>query len=631
MPQYTLKDGSNTLDRRLDRIPAFDTRSLQFLVRDKLTTEQQTLVSRMWAAPDGTPVLDQGQEGACFPPGTFVRLTDGSQKYIEDIRPLDHVVTAEGRWGRVTQVMVRKADRGLVKVNISGHLSISCTPEHPFLTQRGFVAAEQLTSTDKVAITRWSPEPDGDLSITTANLVDLRDLRGVLSGKVNTGGVITTVTPLPELIGKTPDFGRLLGLYAAEGHTCANKVVWTFNRTELSTLVAETVNLVKAVFEAEPRIQVRPNNAVNVVLYGKAWRRLFEVLVPGTSKHGDKRLSRHVTCGPAAYRKAVFDGWMAGDGHIRRTEQNGVSVCKQLALDMHAFATDLGLRPALRESAPTQNAFAATRQRRFDLTVGTGGGSNRSAAQDDNAVWRSVQSIDTWAAYDSWVYNIEVEGDHSYVADGVGVHNCCGFGVTHELLYYPVPVRQLDANFAREKVYWPAQREDPWDGGSYPDANPRYEGTSVLYAVKAAADLGYYAEYRWATSEPEMARGVGHLGPAIIGVDWYEKMFTPDSNGYIHPTGDKAGGHCCLIIGVNVDKRRTKGNEPAQAEDPTKTGYYTLHNSWGPTWGTNGNAKISRQDMAKLIADNGEVCIITRRTLPKQTTKKAEAALPRAE
>lgn len=186
---------------------------------------------------------------------------------------------------------------------------------------------------------------------------------------------------------------------------------------------------------------------------------------------------------------------------------------------------------------------------------------------------------------------------------------CVGFGVTNELLYYPVPVRGLDATFAREKIYWVAQREDPWPGGAYPTANPRYEGTSVLYGVKAAADLGYYTEYSWATAEKEMALGVGHLGPAIIGIDWTEDMFEPDATGFLHATGDKLGGHCILVTAVNI-----------------RSGYYTLHNSWGPDWGNHGDAKISRTDMAKLLDADGECCIITQRNQPPPVKKQADAA-----
>jgi hypothetical protein len=198
---------------------------------------------------------------------------------------------------------------------------------------------------------------------------------------------------------------------------------------------------------------------------------------------------------------------------------------------------------------------------------------------------------------------------------------CVGFGVAHELLYYPVAVRGLGADFARQKIYWVAQREDPWPGGSYEGASPRYEGTSVLYGIKAAADLGYYTEYRWATSEKELALGVGHLGPAIIGVDWYEGMFKPDNNGFIHATGDKMGGHCTLLIGVNVNA----------GSDPDK-GYYILHNSWGPSWGDRGNCKIRRSDMVKLMDANGEACIITGRAEPQptkqQAAEKADEILP---
>ncbi len=609
---YTLKNGTETQDRRLDRIPMFDQRSLSYRINASLNAEQREPVSKRWAAPAGTPVLDQGREGACFTGDVLIKLANGALRPIKDIRLLDEVVTAEGRVGRVIQLMVREANRGMVEVAIEGHVPLRCTPEHPVLTTNGYVAAEQLKPGDRLAVVKYQPQRDEPL--LPRDLVDISDMRGVVAGEMNAGGVTVTINALPELLTRTPALGRLLGLYAAEGHTTANKVTWSYGGHERGTLVPETVDLIKTVFDAQARVQVRPNGAINVVLYGKTWRRLFETLIPGTSKHGDKRLSEHVAQGPDEYRRALLEGWIAGDGHTRRTEVTAVSVSRTLSLDMHSIATSLDLRPRLRSSAPSMNQYAASRQQRYDFAYGTGGGSARSARQDDAAVWRRVQSV-VPVEYEGYVYNLEVEGDHSYVADGIGVHNCVGFGITHELLYYPVAVRGLDANFAKEKIYWVAQREDPWPGGSYPGASPIYEGTSVLYGIKAAADLGYYQEYRWATSEMEMRLGVGYLGPAIIGVDWYEGMFRPAADGYIRPTGDKAGGHCTLIIGVNVREK-----------------CYILHNSWGPGWGENGNAKISFFDMEKLLGDGGECCIITQRTLPPpvkhQAATRAAAILP---
>lgn len=176
---------------------------------------------------------------------------------------------------------------------------------------------------------------------------------------------------------------------------------------------------------------------------------------------------------------------------------------------------------------------------------------------------------------------------------------CTGFGVTNELRFNPAPIPKLDAKFARETIYWGAQRTDPWPGGSYPGATPQYEGSSVLAAVKTAAKLGYYGQYRWAFGESDLALAVSFHGPVILGLNWRTGMFRPDTNNFLHATGANEGGHCLVCIGINVEG-----------------GYYTIYNSWGPGWGLDGTAKVSRTDMADRLADNGEACIPVTRFAP---------------
>lgn len=176
---------------------------------------------------------------------------------------------------------------------------------------------------------------------------------------------------------------------------------------------------------------------------------------------------------------------------------------------------------------------------------------------------------------------------------------CTGFGVTNELRFNPIAVPKLDAKFAHDTIYWGAQRTDPWPGGSYPGATPVYEGSSVLAAVKTAAKLGFYGQYRWAFGENDLALAVSYQGPAILGLKWTAGMFRPDRNGFLKPTGSEQGGHCLLCIGINVEG-----------------GFYTLYNSWGPGWGDHGTAKISRADMAQRLADEGEACIPVTRFAP---------------
>jgi hypothetical protein len=139
-------------------------------------------------------------------------------------------------------------------------------------------------------------------------------------------------------------------------------------------------------------------------------------------------------------------------------------------------------------------------------------------------------------------------------------------------------------------IYKRARQLDEWDGEDY-------EGSSVLAAMKAGQEKGWYKEYRWCFSEQDLSLAVSRKGPCVLGVNWYEGMCDVDSKGYIHPTGELVGGHAILCKGYNVKKER-----------------YTLHNSWGRGWGIYGACYISKADMAKLLKQRGEACIPVIRT-----------------
>jgi hypothetical protein len=176
---------------------------------------------------------------------------------------------------------------------------------------------------------------------------------------------------------------------------------------------------------------------------------------------------------------------------------------------------------------------------------------------------------------------------------------CVGFAVTNELRATPRPALDLDGTYAREAIYWEAQKIDPWDGGAYPGAHPWYEGTSVLAGIKTAAAAGWYREYRWAFGEPDLAAAISHVGPAVLGLPWYRGMMQPDEDGHLQPTGEVVGGHAVLCLGINVPRAA-----------------YVIYNSWGPGWGDRGRAWIARDAMARLLADDGEACIPTVRSRP---------------
>lgn len=171
---------------------------------------------------------------------------------------------------------------------------------------------------------------------------------------------------------------------------------------------------------------------------------------------------------------------------------------------------------------------------------------------------------------------------------------CVGFGWTDELAAKPVAVRGAGQATA-VPLYYACQRGDQFAGGEYPGASPVSSGTTVEAGAQVLTAAGHYLEYRWARTEREVALAVGHKGPVVIGVNWYEGMEDPDSDGFIRKTGDVLGGHCVLVFGINA-----------------RGGYYKIQNSWGPGWGQDGTCRISRDDLGALLDEQGDACLPVR-------------------
>lgn len=188
---------------------------------------------------------------------------------------------------------------------------------------------------------------------------------------------------------------------------------------------------------------------------------------------------------------------------------------------------------------------------------------------------------------------------------------CVGFGFSHEALARPKMVLGIDNQYARE-LYWEIQMEDPWPGGAYPSAEPFYEGTSVLTGAQVMTRRGFYSSYHWALNAKDVAEGIGYTGPCVLGLDWFEGMFDPDSDGFLRPTGFLAGGHCLCAIGVKIVYKRWSGlrfwRTRTWDDVDFDRSYVILHNSWGPSWGDNGRAKLSLTDLDFLMTRQGEAC-----------------------
>lgn len=194
-------------------------------------------------------------------------------------------------------------------------------------------------------------------------------------------------------------------------------------------------------------------------------------------------------------------------------------------------------------------------------------------------------------------YTWRVRRPLDQVRDGA----CVGFAWTHELIGRPREHLGLDAAFARQVIYWEAQKIDRWPGGVYPGADPLVAGTSVLAAAKVVQAAGYIHEYRWAETPEDLVAVLGYRGPCLFGTRWFQDMHVPDAEGFMHPTGRRRSGHCLLATGVKV-ATTARG---ALAPDGTVISFL---NSWGRDWGLDGFARMRLADLTALW-EHADVCV----------------------
>lgn len=181
---------------------------------------------------------------------------------------------------------------------------------------------------------------------------------------------------------------------------------------------------------------------------------------------------------------------------------------------------------------------------------------------------------------------------------------CTGFSATMEAAAWPAPVfgdprtKRPDPgpiNAVARDVYRRARQLDDWPGENY-------EGSSVLGAVKAGVERGWWGEYRWAlgpgpdAAAADVIAAIGYSGPVMMGSYWWSGMMRPDEQGRLRRTGRREGGHAYLL---------TRYSRKLDAV-------------WTPnSWGGEGQGWISRSDLAALLGDDGEACIAVVRLRPR--------------
>lgn len=175
---------------------------------------------------------------------------------------------------------------------------------------------------------------------------------------------------------------------------------------------------------------------------------------------------------------------------------------------------------------------------------------------------------------------------------GVG---CLGTGVFYNT--FSMSSQTILTEDLAISVYSEATEIDTFPG-SYP---PEDTGSDGLSVAKVLTKRQYISGYQHAFSLNAVLTALQTV-PVIVGTNWYDSMFTPQSDGRLTISGNVVGGHEYVLDEIDVENSRVG-----------------MTNSWSVNWGLTGRAYILISDLMRLLAEDGDVTIFTPITKPAPT------------
>lgn len=331
------------------------------------------------------------QEYYCFKPDTLI-TTNRGQIPIIDIRVGDMVLTHANRMRKVTDTIVHHHKGDMIRLKSYGNgKDLVCTPNHPIRVYNKenqsylWKPAEALKKGDRITYPKR------------------------LTGK--------------PIVSET--FARLLAWFIAEGSCSKNAVQFTLHSNEHPYHAEITRLAAELGYEAKVQI-MKDSQTAQIYIYDTDLQDRFTSLCGSGAQ--SKRIPFDIIKG---HEKAVWDTLIKGDGCEIQDKYlwwSYSTVSETLAYDMQQLSIALGLRAGM-YSQPG-NCVVQGREvdssERFTVQIRQCNHSKFDAKNNDIAKYCMHSAIRevTTEHYEGLVYNLSVQYDESYVADGRVVHNC---------------------------------------------------------------------------------------------------------------------------------------------------------------------------------------------------------------
>jgi intein/homing endonuclease len=378
---------------------------------------------------DELMIYPRGRHDDCFREDTLVKTLEGYKK-IKDVQVGDLVYTHKHRYQPVIRTIKKPFNGTFHKRNFVGQLNLELSEDHKIYTSshsygNSKVPLKEDTKRQFTESSKWHKTYRNIIPIESYNENENYTLYEedyyIKEKSDNTSYKSITLDK---------DFAYILGLFLAEGH-CSNgrnrqgnlnyEFNFSFNETEeklinkvISYFSDRNINSYISHYKDNHCKVIRINNKLYWNLFKDCYDEDKEKQLPPYHYHLGKDL------------QYTLDGWLDGDGWTLTNRKiydiYGQSTSKKLALSMRDIALSRGWyavinkRKVYRYDIECKDVYTVSikykRTHQCSLKeIGTNEFGGHSIGVDEYH-------------YEGDVYDLTIENDNSFIADGMIVHNC---------------------------------------------------------------------------------------------------------------------------------------------------------------------------------------------------------------
>lgn len=375
----------------------------------------------------------------CFPAGTLVETLSG-EKPIEQVEPGEQVRTYRNRFKPVLARIPKEAGE-LCDLYVQGLPSVCpalvATPNHELWV----VTREEFLSKKRKYI--WNADTELALSERRRTALQELEFSWIPISDLQVGDMVAEPFPLeedPAALGdecwNSPEVAYLMGLYAAEGCVAYRydreddrpyKIVYITGQHEVEThQKAQSCAMLLGHQMSPQHIDSTHSTRLELCSTKLAGLCLEHIGSPAVNK----RLSSSILRMPRGWQEVFFTAYAAGDGYTSGPGKSEgtvrcVSASAGLLHDFRLLLARLGFIASI-NGRHNRKASWYNGNPIYELSLSSGQFSGRSCSKSylhpGGFILSSVKRVKQY----SWVgkvYDLTVEEDSSFVANGIVVHN----------------------------------------------------------------------------------------------------------------------------------------------------------------------------------------------------------------